>query len=472
MTGISAGHVLHNRGWKILIIEAQDYVGGRTKVGSLGNYSFNIGASWIEGVCTSFKTNPKACAYNGHTPTDQNQMWLLAEKYNITSTDAGYFDYTAIGFIPENSGESVHIINKTEIDAVVTKWNNTMDCMWKLLQEMYNEDWQFQDISYKTALWKCGWAPPYSALEKTVEYTQFTFEYAEEDLYTSFFGSEQNIFYNYGAASNFITDPRGFAGITKGLAAEYLNLNNISAEPKLIINSPITKVEHSYGHRVTVTVEPTDGSPVQTYNAKFGIVTFSLGVWQSDIVEYDPPLSDVKRYAYLAETMTDYLPVLVQWPYNFWDKLGITTHVIDFVDERDNYRMWAYNFDHPDFYPGSHVWRFDIITNDARRVQFQSEQMTIDELINTKLKYYFGDTVLPEPVAILQPGWRANKYVQGSYSNWNMGMNSEKWAKMQDPLIEEGLFFGGEAISVYSGDVNGAYGSGITVAEAVIAANL
>ena len=57
------------------------------------------------------------------------------------------------------------------------------------------------------------------------------------------------------------------------------------------------------------------------------------------------------------------------------------------------------------------------------------------------------------------------------YSNWNMGMNSLKIAKMAEPYIDEGLFFGGEAFSTYSGDVNGAYDDGIKVAEAVIAAD-
>ena len=108
-----------------------------------------------------------------------------------------------------------------------------------------------------------------------------------------------------------------------GLAEEYLNLKNISAEPKLRINSPITKIKYNYGSRITVTVEPTDGSSPYELTAKYGLNTFSLGVMQSDIIEYDPALPDIKRYAFCAETMADYLPVLVKWPYNFWSKLGI-----------------------------------------------------------------------------------------------------------------------------------------------------
>ena len=83
---------------------------------------------------------------------------------------------------------------------------------------------------------------------------------------------------------------------------------------------------------MTVTVEPSDGSTAYTLNAKYGINTFSLGVMQSDIIEFDPPLPDDKQFAFLAQTMCDYLPVLVKWPYNFWEKLGVNTHVIHFAD--------------------------------------------------------------------------------------------------------------------------------------------
>eukprot|EP01083_Nonionella_stella_P059220 154959_1 len=126
MTGISAGHVLHNAGFKILIVEAQDYVGGRTKTETLGDYSFNVGASWIEGYCATFKTDPKACTYNGYVPTKENPMQTLAAKYNISTTnEAFYWDSTTLEFIPPNSNESVHFANQSLVNAAHSKWNKT-----------------------------------------------------------------------------------------------------------------------------------------------------------------------------------------------------------------------------------------------------------------------------------------------------------------------------------------------------------
>jgi polyamine oxidase len=472
MTGISAGHILNRERYKILIIEAQDYVGGRTHIVPFAGTTFNVGASWIEGWCDTFETNPQACAYNGVTPTEVNPMQTLAKKFNLKYTEVNYDDrtqMTVLQFLDANSTAPVNFADKAEVNDAWNKWDTTQDCMLKLWREMESEDYWFEDISYFTALYKCGWAQPLTDVEKMVQYVGFTFEFSEEGKYTSFMNSALNVYTVFGKQTQFITDPRGYPGITLGVAAEYLNIQNISAEPKLIINSPITKISYSSGDKIAVTIEPTDGTPMRTITAKWGINTFSLGVFQSDIVTYTPPLPNWKRDAFLAESMIDYLPVLVQFPTNFWDALGITTQAIEFVDPRDNFWIWAYNFDHPTFYPGSHVWRFDIIIGDAVRVSFQSENDTIWEFVNEKMSHFFGKGVMPDPVAVYSPRWPANRYVQGSYSNWNMGMNGEKWAEMIDPFPEEGLFFGGEALAIYSGDVQGSYNNGILVAREVIA---
>ena len=169
MTGISAGYILDKAGMNILIIEAHDYIGGRTKVAKFGNYTFNVGASWIEGTCPTFNTNKEDCAYNGHIPTKINPMQTLAEKYNITYTDAGYDDKTVLDFIPEGSKMDINFYNKTEVDATWIKWNETQTCLDELLQEMYDDYAFIADISYETALFKCGWKRPLSNIEKLVE---------------------------------------------------------------------------------------------------------------------------------------------------------------------------------------------------------------------------------------------------------------------------------------------------------------
>ncbi len=108
-----------------------------------------------------------------HVPTKENPMQTLATKYNITTTkEAFYWDYTTLEFIPPNSNETVHFANISEVNAAHSKWNKTQDCMVKLMKEMDN-DWEFEDISYSTALYKCGWIQPLSPIEKVIEYVGY-----------------------------------------------------------------------------------------------------------------------------------------------------------------------------------------------------------------------------------------------------------------------------------------------------------
>jgi polyamine oxidase len=473
MTGISAGLILHRDRYNILLIEAQDYVGGRTHVLPLAGHHFNVGASWIEGWCDTFETDPEACAYNGQTPTAVNPMQTLAGKYKLKYVEVGYRDtstMTMLQPLEANSTEAVNFADKAEVDAAWSKWNATQACMLKMWRVMEHEDYEFQDFNYITGLYQCGWAAPLTSIEKAVQFVGYS-SISNTFHYMSFMNNfpGKGVFGAFGKQTQFIIDERGYPGITLGIAGEYLNLNNISGEPKLIINSPITKISYTREDKIAVTIEPTDGTPMRTITAKYAINTFSLGVFQSNIVEYDPPLPNWKRDAFLAQTITDYLPVLVQFPYDFWTKLGITSQVVEFADPRQGYWVWAYNLDHPSFYPGSLVWRFDLIVGDAVRVAFQSNNDTIWEFVHEKMSHFFGPGVMPTPVDMASAKWSANKYVHGSFSMWNMGMNSEKWGKMLEPFITEGLFFGGEAVAVYSGDVNGAYDNGIFVAREVIA---
>eukprot|EP01083_Nonionella_stella_P054807 144669_1 len=72
MTGVSAGKILAEAGVNFRIVEAQNYIGGRTRsiqFGSpiVGVYGVNQCASWISGACApGTPGEPEACAY--HVP--------------------------------------------------------------------------------------------------------------------------------------------------------------------------------------------------------------------------------------------------------------------------------------------------------------------------------------------------------------------------------------------------------------------
>eukprot|EP01083_Nonionella_stella_P315015 1136736_1 len=82
-SGIAAAKTLYEANiTNILIIEAQDYIGGRTKAVNFSNYGVNVGASWIGGACISLSD---CSAY-----TRVNPMLTAAYKYNISFVLSDY----------------------------------------------------------------------------------------------------------------------------------------------------------------------------------------------------------------------------------------------------------------------------------------------------------------------------------------------------------------------------------------------
>eukprot|EP01083_Nonionella_stella_P202368 739343_1 len=94
-SGIAAAKTLYEANiTNILIIEAQDYIGGRTKIMNFSNYSLNIGASWISGACIN--ESRLNCSQYHQT----NPMVAAAYKYNFSFVFSDYVH----GFILDPGG--------------------------------------------------------------------------------------------------------------------------------------------------------------------------------------------------------------------------------------------------------------------------------------------------------------------------------------------------------------------------------
>ena len=69
--GITAAKTLHDRGvTDFLVLEGQDYIGGRIKQASLGGMKMELGANWIQ--YADEEDNPLIPLKNKHNLTGQN----------------------------------------------------------------------------------------------------------------------------------------------------------------------------------------------------------------------------------------------------------------------------------------------------------------------------------------------------------------------------------------------------------------
>eukprot|EP01084_Bolivina_argentea_P201862 344986_1 len=236
--GIAAATTLYEANiTNILIIAAMDYIGGRTKIVNLSNYMLGIGATWISGACIN-RTN---CSSNYK---QINPMLTAAYKYNISFIIGGR------GNIILDFGGIEH--NRTNSNNRRNKFREAQSCSNNISNDMS------YDMSKFAAYNLCGWKPPHQSIDKTISVD------AEQHKKwrTAFLDNEYvNTYSTFGPDSPFITDQRGYQGIIEALAGEFLDIDNINDEAKIILNSPITTIQYDE-NGVTVTLDE-DNNNVQ-----------------------------------------------------------------------------------------------------------------------------------------------------------------------------------------------------------------
>ena len=443
-SGIAAAKTFHDANiTNILILEAEDYIGGRTKVVNFSNYMLNIGASWISGACL---TSVNCSNYT------MNPMLEAAYKYNISFVVSDFTNGIVLDF-----GGTEH--DETNYKSRASKYYSAQECAYDIMQNLTRSSLNIQtkidDISYYHALYLCGWRSPHSTIDKTIEWVNFDFNAQSAKWSSAIFGGRGQTYLQYGPDDLFITDPRGYQGIIEAIA------NDID-ELDIRLNSAVLEIEYDENG---VNVYTNDGNE---YTAKYGLVTFSLGVLQSDVVEFTPVLPKWKVNSFLKFDYIDYTPILVKWPEKFWNGT-IGNNCSDFIilnDDRFGFFTWIYNLDNIEAFEGSLIWRFDLSLDIANSVQYENINDTIKQIIDLKLSHYFDNIPYPENIVVAR--WNENEYFGGSYSNWPTGFNDNDHLAMKWRV--KNLFFAGEALSDFDyGYVHSAYLDGQNTAKQIIA---
>ena len=161
MAGIAAAKQLHDSGVdNFVIVEAQNYVGGRLKTIEFGGHRLNGGASWIHGACLNV-THPMQCSYDGvRAPTSTNPVLELAKRYNMSMRVTNFSDRV---MMHENGS-----VSSEGATAAFAAFETARTCVRRLRKGMDSSD----DVSFLGALSECGWTAPLSATRKTVEWFQ------------------------------------------------------------------------------------------------------------------------------------------------------------------------------------------------------------------------------------------------------------------------------------------------------------
>jgi polyamine oxidase len=128
---------------------------------------------------------------------------------------------------------------------------------------------------------------PASPVDMILDYFKYDYEFAEPPRVTSL----QNTiplatFSDFGDDVYFVADQRGYEAVVYYLAGQYLKADKSGniVDPRLQLSKVVREISYSRGG---VTVKTEDN---KVYKADYVMVSTSVGVLQSDLIQFKPQL--------------------------------------------------------------------------------------------------------------------------------------------------------------------------------------
>jgi polyamine oxidase len=430
-----------------LIVEYNGEIGGRVVHTDFGKkpdgspYVIELGANWVQGLGTEGgPENPiwtlvSFELVHGTIPMIRGRL-RQAKKYNISNT---YSNYSSI----LTYNETGYTDYASLIDNYETAYAEVEQYAGYILTE------NLQDSSMRGGLSLKGFKPKQNMAAQAAEWWSWDWETSYPPDQSSLeFGivGYNATFYRFSEENNLVTDQRGFNALLKELTSTFLTPN----DKRLLLNTIVADITYNK-HDVTIT--NADGSCI---SAAYAICTFSLGVLQNEVVNFEPKLPEWKQTAIADFQMGTYTKIFLQFNETFWDP---ETQFFLYASPttRGYYPVWQ-SLSMEGFLPGSNIIFATLVERESYRIEAQDDEVTKAELLAV-LREMFPDANVPEPIAFLYPRWTEVPWAYGSYSNWPVGTTLENHQNLRANVGR--LYFAGEATSTeYFGFLHGAYFEG------------
>ncbi|CAI0393810.1 unnamed protein product [Linum tenue] len=418
ISGISAAKVLAENGIEdLVILEATDRIGGRIRKENFDGVCVELGAGWIAGVGGK----------------EANPVWELAANLGLRTC---FSDYSNARYnIYDRSGKIFP--SGLAADSYKKAVESAMEKLRKLQANQAGE------------LIEPTWCTPKTPIELAIDFILHDFEMAEVEPISTFV--------DFGEREFLVADERGYDYLLYKMAEEFL----LTSEGKILdtrlkLNEVVREVQHS---RNGVIVKTEDG---RIYEANYVIMSASIGVLQSNLISFSPPLPRWKTEAIEKCAVMVYTKIFLKFPYKFWP-CGPEKEFFIYAHERRGYYTFWQHMENA--YPGSNTLVVTLTNGESKRVEAQSDEETMKEAMGV-LRDMFG-TDIPDATDILVPRWYTNRFQRGCYSDYPMISNNHEIQKIKAPVGR--VFFTGEHTSErFSGYVHGAYLAGIETSQSVV----
>ncbi len=404
IAGLAAAKELKNKGAEVVVLEAQDRIGGRLWTDHSLGLAFEIGAGWI------------------HRPQG-NPITELASQVSAET------------FVTDDDSLIVYDVNGNPIqDSELDQ----LDTEYDAILESIDENIEDINISLSDAFQS---ANPTAFREDLFQWALTTFTEFDTG------GPIENL------SAYYFDEDKEFSG------ADVILPNGFDA-----ILNPLTKnLNIKLSHVVQEIAYDDSGVSIITDQGTFtgdhAVITLPLGVLKKRTVTFSPGLSDS------IESLIDKIPmgnitkVALGFKEAFWP---VNTQYFGYMSKVKGqfpYFLNVRTFSNVNALVG-------LCFGNYASVVEQKTEDEIKEEVTGILRIMFGNSV-PEPSAIIVTRWSTDIHTLGAYSYTGVGNVPDDFNKLAEP-VNNRLFFAGEHTTFdYHGTIHGAYLSGIDAVKKI-----
>ncbi len=416
VAGLSAAVALEKRKIAYDILEATDWIGGRVKQATIGGRVVDIGAKFI----TGYQGNPITPYFVDTRLSQTDSGSYLVFDSDGQEIKVGDLDLTTLledVSLRRQRAQRGDITVGTAL-ALVAPMKQLAEPIREVLS-YYCTDYEFSDTPDNTSLFQTHPLPS-----------------------TTVFSNE--FFFTNGSSNDLV----------KGLADQI-------PKDRIKLNHPVRVLEQLEGTYRVQTANGKDRNELVGYTHV--ICTASLGVLQSGLIQFIPPLPREKTDDILKFRMCSDVTMFIQFDKVWWPD----TEFFLYADKRRGYYPVWMNLSLEKYY-GSHscLLSCSVSGYEARRLERMSDEETTAELLAVARKIFKEPRLKILDVCV--PRWTSDPFFRGVYSNWPLGFSNEDFKVLKKPV--HNLLFAGEHTSEhFNGYLQGAFLSGIEAVEAIVA---
>ena len=404
VSGLTAGKELKRRGAEVVVLEAQNRIGGRLFTDRSLGFPFEIGAGWIHGS----EGNPIVELVNN-----------ISENTFVTD------DNSLILF-------DVHGERVSDFDV------DKLDREYKALLQSIDKDLEDKNISLSEAFIDAH----SDEFEKDViqwaltAFTEFDTGGAIEKLSAYYFDED----INFGGLDVIL--PNGYDAI----------LAPLSEGLEIKLNHIVNDIAYD---ETSVTVTTDKG----VFYGDYVVVSLPLGVLKQKNPTFTPKLPNFIQNAIDKIPMGNVTKVALVYEDAFWSE---DTQYFGYMSEKKG--KFPYFLNSKTFSKTNALIGL-CFGNYANEIEKKSDE-EIQIEISSILQVMFGSSI-PEPKSIVVTRWSTDPYSYGAYSYTGVGVIPNDFNILSTPINKRLFLTGEHTLFNYHGTVHGAYLSGLEVAKKI-----